>query len=77
MDRSIDGMKLHTEKYSEDYIPCNLPESFQGCEKLEKIYLIANLWISTTQTECANCYTTQTFLSMQFSRRIPMFHKIQ
>ncbi len=30
-------MKLHREKYSGDFIPYNLPEFFQGSEKLEKI----------------------------------------
>ncbi len=28
-------MKLHREKYSGDFIPNNLTELFQGCEKLE------------------------------------------
>jgi hypothetical protein len=32
----VDGMKVHKEKYSRDSIPYNLPELFQGCEKLEK-----------------------------------------
>jgi hypothetical protein len=36
MERSVDGMKLHTEKYSGDFIPYNLPQLFQGCEKLGK-----------------------------------------
>jgi hypothetical protein len=36
MERSIDGMKLHREKYSGDFIPFYLPELFQGSEKQEK-----------------------------------------
>ncbi len=35
MERSVDEMKLHREKYSGG--PYNLPESLQGCEKLDKI----------------------------------------
>jgi hypothetical protein len=42
MERSVDGMKLLREKYYEDFIPYNLPELFQGSEKLDKIYLDAN-----------------------------------
>ncbi len=34
MVRSVDGMKLLREKYSGYFIPYNLPELFQGCEKL-------------------------------------------
>ncbi len=34
MERTVDGMKLHKEKYSRDFIPYNLPELFQGSEKL-------------------------------------------
>jgi hypothetical protein len=37
MERSVNGMKLHREKYSGDFIPYNLPELFQGREKLEKL----------------------------------------
>jgi hypothetical protein len=36
MERSVDGMKLYTEKYPGDFIPQNLPELFQGCEDLKK-----------------------------------------
>jgi hypothetical protein len=36
MERSVNGMKLHREKYFGDFIPYNLTELFQGCEKLEK-----------------------------------------
>jgi hypothetical protein len=36
IERSVDGMKLYREKYSGDFIPYNLPELFQGSEKLEK-----------------------------------------
>ncbi len=36
MERSVDGMKLHREKYSGDFIPYNSPELFQGSDKLEK-----------------------------------------
>jgi hypothetical protein len=60
-------MKLHTEKYSKDFIPHNLPELFQGCEKLEK---------SSTQIGCAYDYTTQTLLKEQFSHTSPVLHKI-
>jgi hypothetical protein len=35
MERSVDGMKFHREKYSGDCIPNKLPELFQGSEKLE------------------------------------------
>ncbi len=38
MERNVDGMKLHREKYSEDFIPYNLPELFQRYEKLEKTW---------------------------------------
>jgi hypothetical protein len=34
--RSVDGTKLHRGTHSGDFIPYNLPEFFQGCEKLEK-----------------------------------------
>jgi hypothetical protein len=34
---AVNEMKLHREKYSGDVIPYNLPELFQGSEKLEKI----------------------------------------
>jgi hypothetical protein len=37
MEQSVDGMKLQTETYSGNFIPLNLPELFQGCEKLEKV----------------------------------------
>jgi hypothetical protein len=37
IERSADGIKLHREKYNRDFIPYNLPELFQGCEKLEKL----------------------------------------
>ncbi len=30
---TVDGMKLRREKYSGDFIPYNLPELFQGCDK--------------------------------------------
>ncbi len=33
MERSVDGMTLHREKYSGDFIPYYSPELFQGCEK--------------------------------------------
>jgi hypothetical protein len=36
MERSVDGMKLQREKCAVDFIPYNLPELFQGCEKLNK-----------------------------------------
>jgi hypothetical protein len=32
-ERSLDGMKLHREKYSGDFILYNLPELFQDSEK--------------------------------------------
>ncbi len=44
MERSVDGMKLHGEKYSGDIIPYNLPELFQGFEKFTGIkYLSLSL----------------------------------
>jgi hypothetical protein len=42
MERSVDGMKLHREKYSGDFIRYNLPELFKGREKLEKF-----TWVRT------------------------------
>jgi hypothetical protein len=36
MERSVDGMKSHRVNYSGEFIPFNLRELFQGCEKLEK-----------------------------------------
>ncbi len=49
MERSVDGMKLHREKYSGDFIPYNLPELFHGCEKLKNLPGLG-LASSTTQT---------------------------
>ncbi len=37
IERGVDWIKLQREKYSDDFIPYNLPDLFQGCEKLEKI----------------------------------------
>jgi hypothetical protein len=65
MERSVDGMKLHTEKYSGDFISENLPELFQGCENLEKFTRL-DLAPSTTQTRCATHWTTQTNLYKAF-----------
>jgi hypothetical protein len=45
MERSVDGMKLHREKYSGDFIPYNLPELFQGSEKLEKFTRLHNTYV--------------------------------
>jgi hypothetical protein len=50
MERSVDGMKLHEEKYSGDCILYNLPELLQGCEKLGRF--------TSTQTH-ANFYPNQ------------------
>ncbi len=36
MERNVDGMKLHMEKNSEDFIPYNLPELFQGSKEVAK-----------------------------------------
>jgi hypothetical protein len=36
MEWSVNGIKLHRVQYSGDFIPYNLPELFQGSEKLEK-----------------------------------------
>jgi hypothetical protein len=38
MEQSVDEILIgkYREKYSRDFIPYNLPELFQGCEKLEK-----------------------------------------
>ncbi len=39
MEQRVDEMKYegtYREKYSGDFIPYNLPELFQGCEKLDK-----------------------------------------
>jgi hypothetical protein len=59
MERSVDGMKLHTEKYSGDFILLNLPELFQGCEIAEKVTRFAPMLTpSTTQVRCAHHYTT-------------------
>jgi hypothetical protein len=52
MEQSVAGMKLHREKYSGDFIPYNMPELFQSCEKLEKF----------TMTRCANRYNRNSFL---------------
>jgi hypothetical protein len=49
-------MKLHRETYSGDFIPYNLPELFQGCEKLEKLPG-RELTSSITQTNNALQYT--------------------
>ncbi len=54
MERSVDGMNLHREKYSGDFIPYNLPELFQGCEKLEK-YPGLELASSTKHSD-GRCY---------------------
>jgi hypothetical protein len=45
---TVDGMKLHREKYSGDFIPHNLPEFFQGSEKLEKFTRASNRTITKT-----------------------------
>jgi hypothetical protein len=58
-------MKLHTEKYSGDFIQLNMPELFQGCEKLEK-FIRLELAPSTNQTRCTNHYTTRTYLLKAF-----------
>ncbi len=42
MERIVDGMKLHREKYSGDFNLYNLPELFQGSGKLEKF-----TWVQT------------------------------
>jgi hypothetical protein len=48
MGRSVDGLKLHRKKkYSGDFIPYNLPELFQGCEKLEK-FTPTQIWRKIT-----------------------------
>ncbi len=49
MERSVERMKLHREKYSGDFIPYNQPELFQGCEKLEK-FTILGVPTGTTET---------------------------
>ncbi len=36
MERSVDGMKLHWDKYSRDFIPYNLPQLCQEYEILEQ-----------------------------------------
>jgi hypothetical protein len=55
MERSVDGMKLHTEKYSEDFIPDYfLPEGYEKPEKLAWRELAS----AFTQTVYANHYTT-------------------
>ncbi len=50
MERSLDG------KYSGDFIPYNLPELFQGCEKFEKLPG-RELASYATQTRCTYHYT--------------------
>jgi hypothetical protein len=54
-------MKLHREKYPGDFIPYNLPELFQGCEKLEK-YRGLELASSTIQTGDAIHNATLSFI---------------
>jgi hypothetical protein len=49
----VDGMKLHREKYLGDFIPNNLPELFQGSEKLEK-FTSARYTSYRTKTKTAN-----------------------
>jgi hypothetical protein len=64
MGRSVDGMKLQREKYSGDFIPNNLPELFQGCEKLEKLTPGVNFATSSTLFRCSKDFTTQTCLGI-------------
>jgi hypothetical protein len=49
---------LHRENHSGDFIPYNLPEFFQGCEKQENLPRLELLFTTgTTQIKCANHYT--------------------
>jgi hypothetical protein len=50
MERSVDGKKLHRkklEKYSGDFIPYNVPQFFQGSEKLEKLTWVTSCLTTT------------------------------
>ncbi len=58
---SVDGMKLHWEKYSGDFIPYNLPELFQRCETQKDASGLEFAFFAT-QTRSANHCTMQTNL---------------
>jgi hypothetical protein len=52
MERSVDWMKLHREKYSGDFFPYNLPVLFQGSEKLEKFTWAWNHVLPHNDQDC-------------------------
>jgi hypothetical protein len=61
MERSVDRMKLHREKYSEDFIPYNLPALFQRCKKLGNL-TGQELASSSTHIRCANHCASQALM---------------
>jgi hypothetical protein len=72
------GIKLHREKYSDDFLPYNLPELFQGCEKLEKIAKArTNVLSHAPMTKIAKHKATETQMQLFiFSGNQPVLHKI-
>jgi hypothetical protein len=60
-ERSVDEMKLDREKYSGDFFPYNLPELFQGSEKLEKFtwartHVLPRLLTTRLRNTCVDIY---------------------
>ncbi len=61
MERSVDGIKLHREKYSGDFIPYKLPELSKDVKNLKNFSRL-ELVSSIIQTRNAYHYTTLPYI---------------
>jgi hypothetical protein len=78
MERSVDGMKLQREKYSEDLIAYIFAGIVPSMWKTRKIYMGSKFHSQPLKIGAASLHTIRRHtVEQQISHTRPLFHKIQ